>query len=79
MKNGTPSIEAEFEQWLVLALEYERKRMLQQSAPPKENSPSNSPQAANHQGQSTDPRHRSSSSAASATLRGDAGANQAIP
>jgi hypothetical protein len=51
MKNGTPSIEAEFEQWLVLALEYERKRMQQQSPPLKENSSPDSVQAANHQGQ----------------------------
>ncbi|MGH9572323.1 MAG: hypothetical protein ACRD40_02170 [Candidatus Acidiferrales bacterium] len=49
MKNITPSVEEEFEQWLVLALEYERKRTLQQPASPKEDSPS--AQAANHQGQ----------------------------
>ncbi|HKV47846.1 MAG TPA: hypothetical protein VJN69_07115 [Candidatus Acidoferrales bacterium] len=49
MKNTTPSAEVEFEQWLVLALEYERKRMLQQPPSPKEDSASS--QAANHQGQ----------------------------
>ncbi len=51
MKNVTPSLEAEFEQWLILALEYERERMLQQSPQRKENSPTDSSQAANHQGQ----------------------------
>jgi hypothetical protein len=50
MKNGT-SIEAEFEQWLILALEYERERMREQSPPPEERSITASSQAATHQGQ----------------------------
>jgi hypothetical protein len=51
MKNGTPSVETEFEQWLILALEYERERMREQSTAPKERSVTASPQAATHQGQ----------------------------
>lgn len=51
MKNGTPSVETEFEQWLILALEYERERMREQSPTPKERSITASPQAATHQGQ----------------------------
>lgn len=49
MKNITPSVEDEFEQWLVLALEYERKRTIEQPPSSKKDSPS--AQAANHQGQ----------------------------
>jgi hypothetical protein len=48
---NTPSAEAEFEQWLVLALEYERERMREQSPPPEERSLTASSQAATHQGQ----------------------------
>lgn len=51
MKNGTPSVETEFEQWLILALEYERQRMREQSPKSEERSITASPQVATHQGQ----------------------------
>jgi len=51
MNNVTPSIEAEFEQWLILALEYERDRMREKPPATDERSMTVSPQAATHQGQ----------------------------